>query len=162
MKTITLISFLALSFLLPTAAEDDPNDLWLDLSVEAQNLSYAYIRLQPGGAVDPESLSRDMKPVEEALIKLTEVGALSEKTIRLAPWSQLGQNGSMQLQKFTEKLAEDFGHFTALFLLDLGPSRRFEDEQSPNTPVNLRVRSQEKWMEEFEEMVAQHKLLKRE
>jgi hypothetical protein len=130
---ITLIAALIISNSLAEevkpAKEFSP---WMKLSVRVQNVAWVFQQLNPSGQPDPSFFTDDLKEIDRLLSVLVSEGAVTKSIVKLRP--PKGRDKDYEkIMEFTEKLAETYGQYVALELMDLGLRRRLSaiDEDQP-------------------------------
>ncbi|WP_353568919.1 hypothetical protein [Haloferula sargassicola] len=105
---------------------------WMKLSVRVQNVALVFQRLNPSGQPDPSFFTDDLKEIDRLLSVLVSEGILTKSVVKLRPPKGRDKDYD-RIMEFTEKLAETYGQYVALELMDLGLRRRLSamDEDEP-------------------------------
>jgi len=154
-----LIATLLAALFISTSLADQPRPStefspWMKLSVRVQNVAWKFQRLNPSGQPDPSFFSDDLQEIDRLLSVLVSDGAVTKSTVKLRPLKGREKNIEL-IMEFTEKIAERYGQYVALELMDLGLRKRLSlmDE---NKPLVLNVHLPANELEAFTALLKEH------
>ncbi|MEO1857493.1 MAG: hypothetical protein ABGY95_09070 [Rubritalea sp.] len=142
-----------LSTFLLSSASDNQTNIWLELSIQSQNIGqHIHMLGVDADEPNPEDFAKDIKAIDALLDILVAKGILKEAKFELKPELEIEESLVVAVGELMEKYAPQYGIYVIREMMDIG-ARRWLSESTEDAPLILNVRMPELFLRELQALL---------